>query len=252
MPVASGRQRVDVFRAGHIPGARDIDWRADLVDALEDSDAIRLADPPDRQGRGPRRGRRRHHGRDLRRHPGPLRRARLVVVPGLWARAGPVPRRRVSGLARPRVGPIARSGRRDRAARHLHPARPEPDAPDDARRPRHARSADRGPARRRGPRPSTVVSRARRAASGTSRALSTCRRDDACGRQPATAQRRRPARPALRGQRQSRPADGGLRRVRRGRREARVRADAAGHEDVAVYDGGWAEWGNRLDLPVDR
>ena len=36
---------VQVYRAGQIPGARYIDWRVDLVDDAEDSDAMRLAAP---------------------------------------------------------------------------------------------------------------------------------------------------------------------------------------------------------------
>ena len=36
---------VEVYRAGQIPGARYIDWRAELVDDAEDSDAMRLAAP---------------------------------------------------------------------------------------------------------------------------------------------------------------------------------------------------------------
>ena len=36
---------VEVYRAGQIPGARYIDWRVELVDDAEDSDAMRLAAP---------------------------------------------------------------------------------------------------------------------------------------------------------------------------------------------------------------
>jgi thiosulfate/3-mercaptopyruvate sulfurtransferase len=57
---------------------------------------------------------------------------------------------------------------------------------------------------------------------------------------------------ACSGEHHARPPHGLLRRLGgRGCKLAFV-LTLLGHDDVAVYDGGWAEWGDRLDLPVDR
>ena len=141
---------VQVYRAGQIPGARYIDWRADLVDDAEDSDAIRLAAPDRIAEVASRVGhRRRYDGRHLRRHPGVVRGPRVVVAPGLRTPAGAHPRRRVPGLGGRESPHLARPVRRDRATRGpVRAARAEPHAPHDLGCPRDARRAERGPPRR--------------------------------------------------------------------------------------------------------
>ena len=71
-------------------------------------------------------------------------------------------------------------------------------------------------------------------------------------RQPEAARRGGPSRPPPLRQREPRAADGLLRRIGVAASKLALVLTLLGHDDVAVYDGGWAEWGNRLDLPVDR
>ena len=111
----------------------------------------RRGDPPGRPGpdgraRRPGRDHRRHDGRRLRRHAEPVRGARLVEPAGVRSRSA-------SGSSTAAIPTGSAEGRdglqRARAAGHgrVHGPRPEPDAPDDVRRPRPARLAGRDPAR---------------------------------------------------------------------------------------------------------
>ena len=76
--------------------------------------------------------------------------------------------------------------------------------------------------------------------------------DDAPARHAAPARRGRAALDPAQGEHHPRPPPRLLRRVRRRGGQLAYVLMVLGHEDVAVYDGGWAERGDRLDLPVDR
>ena len=103
------------------------------------------------------------------------------------------------------------------------------------------------------PRPSTEASRATPGGSGTSRAPSTSR----SGRCTWPGSQRLRDGDELRARLHAANVSRGRRMVAydgSGVAAAKLAfvLTLLGHEDVAVYDGGWAEWGNRLDLPVDR
>ena len=101
--------------------------------------------------------------------------------------------------------------------------------------------------------PSTTATKATPVDWGTSRGPSTCR----SGRRTAPGTQRLREGASLRDQLHSANVSRGRRMVAydgSGVAAAKLAfvLSLLGHEDVAVYDGGWAEWGNRLDLPVDR
>ena len=255
--VAEVDENPDLYDDGHIRGAIRLHWRDDLQDQIERDliekesfeRAARLA-----------RDRQRHDGRPLRRQEQLVRRVRLLVPQDLR------PPRRADPRRRPPE--VARRGARD------DDGRPAADA-DAVQRPRTATSrsaptatrcssGSRTPAarsstsaRRRSTRASCsrrpATSRRARCAAATSRPRSRSR-----GRRPsATTERSSPPRTSARST--SGKGVTGDKEVtaycRIGERSAHtwfVLRELLGYETVRNYDGSWTEWGNLVDVPIER
>jgi thiosulfate/3-mercaptopyruvate sulfurtransferase len=245
----------EAYAAGHIPGAVHLDWRADLVDVLEESDAIRLAGPDrvaaaairagigdgstvvvydDTQGLYAARvwWSLRAYGLDT-----------VRILDGgyhAWVEEG----RRVSTASLDPAsitGPVTFTSRGPNRM-HLTTAdvRGLLGAPDvtlvDARAPAEFRGFE-GNTRRLGHIPGAInvpVGSMHRAGSQRLRDGDELRD-------------RLHAANISRGRRMVTYDGSGI-----AASKLAFVLTLLGHEDVAVYDGGWAEWGNRLDLPVDR
>ncbi len=244
----------DVFRAGQIPNARHVDWRVDLVDDVEDSDAMRLAAPDriaevatrvgigdgstvvvydDTQGL--------YAARvwwSLRAYG--LEQVRILDggFPAWEAEGRPVARGLTNGIELP-VAPFTPRGP-NRMQLTTSEVRAMLGAPGvallDARAPAEYRGYE-GNTRRLGHIPGAInvpVGTMHRAGSQKLRSGHELRS-------------RLHAANVSRGRRMVAYDGSGVAAAK-----LAFVLMLLGHDDVAVYDGGWAEWGNRLDLPVDR
>ena len=239
-----------VYAAGHIPGAVHLDWRAELVDdrpraatrsVLASPD--RIAAVAERAGIG--------DGTTVVLYDD----TQVLYAARVWwsLRAygfeiGAHPRRRLPGLGRGGPADQQRRGAWPRQPPARSRPRPDPAAPDDGRRPRPARRAGRAlldaraPAeyqRPRGQHPPAGPhpGRGQRAGRGDAPpGASGCATATSCA--PCSAAN------VTRGRRLVCYDGSGVAAAK-----LAFVLTLLGHEDVAVYDGGWAEWGDRLDLP---
>lgn len=244
----------DVYRAGHIPGAVHVDWRRDLVDQGDDLEALRLADPDRVAAVAGRAG---------------IGDGSTVVVyddtQGLYA-ARVWWTLRVYGAEQVRIldGGFPAWEAEGRRIERMDPDRPTPTGslftPRGPNR-MHLTTAD---VRAMLGAPGVTLLDARAPAEYRGFEGNTRRLGHIPGAvnvpvgamHTAGSQRLRPGQ-ELRGRLHAANVSRGRRMVAydgSGVAAAKLAfvLTLLGHDDVAVYDGGWAEWGNRLDLPVDR